>query len=138
MVHAIFYMHQASDSCTGVCACIQRHQMEKTAYHFHLPIGPFHFAKFKFLQQIQRYEDAPFLGPKWPICPNENFSGNPVNKSCSFHLCLCTCQKSMSDINLLMKYWQLKNTEISLAKRSHFWLQLEDQIFPKHAVFQKC
>ena len=24
----------------------------------------------KFLQQIQSYEDAPFLGPKWSICPN--------------------------------------------------------------------
>ena len=25
------------------------------------------------LQRIQSYEDAPFLGPKWPISPNENF-----------------------------------------------------------------
>ena len=36
-------------------------------YYFHLPIGPFHWAKFKkkkFLQQIQSYEDAPFLDPK--------------------------------------------------------------------------
>ena len=89
--------------------------------YFHLPIGPFHCAKFKkmsysgsrvmrmhhfwtkngpfapknffwkkllisflstywplkivkkFLQQIQKYEDAPFLGPKWSTCPNENF-----------------------------------------------------------------
>ena len=24
----------------------------------------------KFLQRIQSYEDAPFLGPKWSICPN--------------------------------------------------------------------
>ena len=93
-------------------------------YYFHLPIGPFHCAKFKkiltvdpelwgctifgpkmvhlpqtnfflfgkhylfhfhhfpfplckvlkkFSQQIQSYSDVPFLGPKWPICPNENF-----------------------------------------------------------------
>ena len=27
----------------------------------------------KFLQQIQSYEDVQFLGPKWPISPNENF-----------------------------------------------------------------
>ena len=33
---------------------------------------------------------------------------------------------------LLVKYWQLKNTEISLAER-HFWLLLVNQIFPKHA-----
>ena len=41
--------------------------------YFYLPIGPFHFAKFKkkLLQWIQSYEDVPFLGPKWSICPNE-------------------------------------------------------------------
>ena len=92
-------------------------------YYFHLPIGPFHCAKFKkiltadpelwgctifepkmvhlhqkkifwkiinitliyllapfivqnlkkLFQQIQSYEDAQFLGPKWPISPNDNF-----------------------------------------------------------------
>ena len=75
----------------------------------------------KFFQPIQSYEDVPFLGPKWPTCQNENFFRKPVNRPCSFHLCLSKCQKSKSDINLLIKYWQLKNTEISLAK-SYFWL----------------
>ena len=27
----------------------------------------------KFLQRIQSYEDAPFLGPKWFICPKQKF-----------------------------------------------------------------
>ena len=27
----------------------------------------------KFLQRIQSYENVQFLGPKWPIFPNENF-----------------------------------------------------------------
>ena len=49
------------------------------------------------------------------------FFRKPVNKSCSFHSCLSIWQKSKSDINLLMKYWPLKNTEISLAE-SYFWL----------------
>ena len=141
-------------------------------YYFHLPIDPFHWAKFKknsysesrvmrmhnfwaqngpfapkcffwkkplisfsftywplllckilkkFSQRIQSYEDVSVLGPKQPICPNENFFRKPVNKPCSFHSSLSTCQKSKSDIHLLMKYWRLKNTEISLAK-NHFWL----------------
>ena len=47
--------------------------------------------------------DPEFWGPKWPICPNEDFLKKPVHKPC-FHLCLCTCQKSKPDINLLMKY----------------------------------
>ena len=25
----------------------------------------------KFLELIQNYEDAQFLGPKWPICPQQ-------------------------------------------------------------------
>ena len=64
--------------------------------HFQAQNGPFILSKFflvqtiiitliyllalfivqnlkKFLQQIQSYEDAPFLGPKWSIFPNENF-----------------------------------------------------------------
>ena len=49
------------------------------------------------------------------------FYRKPVNKPCSFHSCLSTCQISKSDDDLLKKYWWLKNTEISLAKR-HFWL----------------
>ena len=99
----------------------------------------------KFLQRIQSYEDVPFLGPKWSICLKnffekllKSFSSTyqplslckilkkffqriqsykdgpflqmriffrkPVNEPCFFHSCLSTCQKSKSDINLLVKY----------------------------------
>ena len=87
----------------------------------------------KFSQWIQSYDDVPFLGPKWPICQNEIFFRKSVNKQCSFHSCLFTYQKSKSDINLLMKYWRLKNTEISLAE-SHFGLTWEPD-FPKACSF---
>ena len=36
--------------------------------------------------------DREFWGPKWPICPNEDFLKKPVHKPC-FHLCLRTSQK---------------------------------------------
>ena len=138
-------------------------------YYFHLPIGPFHCAKFKkiltadpelwrcivFGPQIVHLPQTIFflkiitiipiyllasfivqnlkqllpadpelwgcaiLDPKWHISPNENFFKKPVYEPCFLYLCLSTCQKSKSDINLLVKYWWLKNTEISLAK-SHF------------------
>ena len=29
----------------------------------------------KFLKRIKSYEDAPFLNPKWSICPKERFFG---------------------------------------------------------------
>ena len=75
----------------------------------------------KNLQRIQSYEDVQFMGPKWPISSNKNFFRKPVNQPCFFYSCLSTCQKSKSKINLLVKYWWLKNTEISLAE-SHFCL----------------
>ena len=61
------------------------------------------------------------LGSKMDHLPKWEFFRKPANKPYSFQSCLSTCQKSKSDINLLMKYRQLKNTEISLAK-SHFRL----------------
>ena len=54
--------------------------------------------------------------PKWDF-----FFKKPLNEPCFFHSCISTGQKSKSDINLLPKYWRLKNTEISLVER-HFWL----------------
>ena len=40
-------------------------------------LAPFHSAKFKKtnLQQVQSSEDAPFLRPKWSICPKQIFLG---------------------------------------------------------------
>ena len=57
MGSAIFYTHQTSDACAGVCACNRKHQMEKTARKVHifnffkkswspLFIPPLHFWKF--------------------------------------------------------------------------------------------
>ena len=33
----------------------------------------------KFLQRIQNYEDVPFLGPKWSICPKQNLFWKIIN-----------------------------------------------------------
>ena len=57
-----------------------------------------------------------FWAQNGPFPQMRIFFRKPVNEPCFFHSCLSTCQKSKSDINLLVKYWQLKNTEISLAK----------------------
>ena len=72
-----------------------------------------------------------FWAQNGPLLQMRIFFRKPVNVPCFFHSCLSRCQKSKSDINLLVKCWRLKNTEISLAK-------LENQIFPKHAVFAEC
>ena len=33
----------------------------------------------KFLKWIQSYEDAPFWGPKWSICPKQIFFGKIID-----------------------------------------------------------
>ena len=61
------------------------------------------------------------FGPKMAHFPKwEFFSENLLMSLVSFiHAYLHV--KNQSHINLLVKYWWLKNTEISLAE-SHFWL----------------
>ena len=61
------------------------------------------------------------FGPKMTHFPEWEIFRKPVNEPCFFQSCLSTCQKSKSDVNLLVKYWWLKNTEFSLVE-SHFWL----------------
>ena len=75
--------------------------LENYSYHSHLLMAKI----LKFFQRI----DAQFLGPKWLISPNENFFRKPLNEPCFFHSWLSICQKLKSDINLLVKYWRLKN-----------------------------
>ena len=89
-------------------------------FRYHLPSSPFHFAKFKkkFFQWIQSYEDMQFLGPKGPISPNDNFFIKPANEP-FIHPHPHAKYRSQILINLLVKYWWLKNTEISLSE-SHF------------------
>ena len=127
-------------------------------FYFHLPIGPFHCAKFKetltvnpelrgctkcyfgpkmvhlpqtffffwkIIKIILIYLLAPFIGKNlekksssrsrvirrhnfWaqngPFPQMRIFFKKPVNEPCFFHSCLSTCQKSKSDIDLLVKY----------------------------------
>ena len=61
------------------------------------------------------------FGPKMAHFPKWHLKKKPVNEPCFFHSWLSIFHKWKSDINLLLKYWWLKNTEISLAE-SHFWL----------------
>ena len=52
---------------------------------------------------------------------NEIFFRKVISKPCRrVHLCLSTCKKLESDVNPLMRYRLLKNTE-NLIGRGHFW-----------------
>ena len=42
----------------------------------------------------------------------KDFFRKTINNACCNHSCLSICKKSESDVNLIMRYWRLKNTEI--------------------------
>ena len=67
-------------------------------------LAPFIVQNLKFFQRIQSHESVQLLGTKWSNFPNNNFFRKPANEPCFFYLCLSACQKSKSDINLLVKY----------------------------------
>ena len=78
--------------------------LENYYYHSHLPITPFHCAKLKKIlpADSELWEYAIF----GPISPTEHFFffRKAGNEPCFFYSCLSTCQKSKSDINLLVEY----------------------------------
>ena len=45
------------------------------------------------------------FGPKMTHFPEWEIFRKPVNEPCFFQSCLSTCQKSKSDVTLLVKYW---------------------------------
>ena len=69
-----------------------------------------------------------FWAQNGPFPQMKIFFRKPINEPCFFHSCLSTCQKSKSDINLLVKYWQLKNTEISLVESFGYNLVIKNTI----------
>ena len=88
-------------------------------YHSHLPICLFHCAKYKknssSRSRVMRM--CNFWAQNGPFPQMRTFFRKPANEPCFFHSCLSRSQK----LNLLVKYWWVKNTEISLAE-NHFCL----------------
>ena len=97
--------------------------LENYYYHSHLPISSFHCAKFKKNSSCRSrvMRTCSFWAQNGLFPQMTVFFRKPVHEPCFFSLCLSRCQTSKSEINLLVKYWLLKNTEISSAE-SHFCL----------------
>ena len=105
---------------------------ENYYYHSHLPISPFHCLKFKQnssctsrVMRMCSFWTQNGLFPQMIV-----FFRKPVHEPCFFYLCLSTCQTSKSDINLLVKYWWLNNTEKSHWPRAIFVFNLRTRFFP--------
>ena len=71
----------------------------------------------KFLQQIQSYEDAPFLGPKWSICPKQIFFWKIINNILISLLAPFTAQNF---IKILPADPELWGCAIFGSKMAHF------------------
>ena len=88
----------------------------------YLPIIPFIFQNVKkILSADPKLWGCVIFGHKMAHFCWWEFSQKTCWWAWFFQSCQCNCQKSKSDINLLMKHWRLKNIKSSLAE-SHFWL----------------
>ena len=74
----------------------------------------------KFLQRIQSYEDVPFLGPKWSICPKQIFFGKLLISLSSTYYPLSLCKllktffqqiQSYEDVQFLDPKWPISSNE---------------------------
>ena len=74
----------------------------------------------KFLQRIQSYEDVPFLGPKWSICPKQIFFGKLLISFSSTYQPLSLCKilkkffqriQSYEDVQFLGPKWPISPNE---------------------------
>ena len=74
----------------------------------------------KFLQRIQSYEDVPFLGPKWSICPKQIFFGKLLISFSSTYQPLSLCKilkkffqriQSYEDAQFLGPKWPISPNE---------------------------
>ena len=80
--------------------------LEHYYHHSHLPISPFHCATFlkNYSSRSRVMRMRNFWVQNGPFPQVRIFFKKPVNEPCFFHSCLSTCQKSKSNINLLVKY----------------------------------
>ena len=93
----------------------------------------------KFLQQIQSYEDVPFLGPKWSICPKQIFFGKLLILFSSTYQPLSLCKilkkffqriQSYEDAQFLGPKWPISSNENFFRKpvdESCFFLHAKNQ-----------
>ena len=89
-------------------------QSWKDQIKFSCTYEPLSFCKIfkKFLELIQSYEDVPFSGPTWPICPEQIFLVQTIIITFIYTLALFTVQ------NLKNSYSRSRVMRIH-----HFWAQ---------------
>ena len=85
-------------------------------------LGPFKIFK-KFLEPIQSYEDKPFLGPKWSICPEQIFLVQTIIITFIYLLVLFIGQ------NLKKKFWQQIQSYEDAPLLGPKWSNCPKQIF---------
>ena len=83
----------------------------------------------KFFELIQSYDNVPFLGSKWPICPEQKFFG--TNHYYYFHLpigpfIVKNLKKSRSRVMRMHHFWA-KNGPF--AQNNLFW---ENYLYHSH------
>ena len=98
--------------------------LEKQLIKFSCTYWPLSFCKIlkKFLGPIQSYKDVPFLGPKWPICYEQNLFVQTIFITFIYLLALFITQN-------LKKFFQ------QISRMHNFWAQ--NGPFPQIRIFSE-
>ena len=96
--------------------------LKKQLIKFSCTYWPLSFCKIlkKFLGPIQSYKDVPFLGPKWPICYEQNLFVQTIFITFIYLLALFITQN-------LKKFFQ------QISRMHNFWAQ--NGPFPQIRIF---
>ena len=87
----------------------------------------------KFLQRIQSYDDAPFLGPKWSICPpNKFFFENYYYHS---HLPISPFHWAKFKKNSSSRSGVMRMCKSRVMRMCNFWAQNDP--FPQMRIFSE-
>ena len=82
------------------------------------------FKNFKtFLELIQSYEDKPFLGPKWSICPEEIFLVKTIIITLIYLLTLFIVQNIFKNLTTDPELWgcSIFGPKIAHLPQKCFW-----------------
>ena len=93
----------------------------------------------KFLQWIQSYEDAPFLGPKWSICPNF-FCGKLLKSFLSTYLPISLGKILKKLFQLIQSYMEVRflGPKWPISPNENFFRKLADEPCFFHSCLSTC
>ena len=116
--------------------------LEKQLIKFSCTYWPLSFCKIlkKFLGLIQSYEDVPFSGPKWPICPEQNFLVQTIIITFIYLLALFIVQNLKKFLQRIQSYEdaQFLGPKWPISPNDNFFRKPSNEPYFFHSCLSTC